>query len=284
MKPTPPRTPYRTPPRRWRGATAYIIGGSSGIGYACAEALCGTATTVVIAARRQHQLDNAAHHLKAVVAHRHRHPTTIAAHQLDTSSATQTTTVLTRIIAEHGPPTLFINTAGTVTPAYFPTITPTTLQSMIDTNILGCWHPLQVLLPRMPAGATIVNVSSFAGILGIFGYSAYSASKYAVIGLSEALRNEYASRRIAISVLCPSDTATPQLTQENRTKPPETTAITGTIAPMHPSYVAHYTLRKAGTRFLIIPGTYPKIVSLLKRLCPQLLYRIIDRNIATTRI
>ena len=57
-----------------------------------------------------------------------------------------------------------------------------------------------------------------SGLIGIFGYTDYSASKFALIGFSEALRSELGPYGITVSVLCPPDTDTPGLQEENKTK------------------------------------------------------------------
>ncbi len=267
--------------RRWQGAVVYITGGSSGIGYACAAELYGIAHSIVLIARRKTLLAEAEQRLRAqaspgAVA------TKITSYSLDVREGRRCQRLWRQLAEEQGAPTLLINSAGSVIPGYFTEIDDAALHSMWQTNLLGIWHSLQALLPHMAAGSQVINVASFAGLLGIFGYSAYSASKYAVIGLSEALRNEYAGR-IAISVLCPSDTDTPQLAEENRLKPPETAAVAGAISPMQPRYVARYALRKAarGT-FLIVPGSYPSLVWAIKRWAPRLLYRVIDRSVRAT--
>ena len=64
-----------------------------------------------------------------------------------------------------------------------------------------------------------------AGFVGVFGYTDYCASKFAVVGLSEALRQELRPCGITVSVLCPPDTDTPGLANEDLTKPAETKAV-----------------------------------------------------------
>jgi short-subunit dehydrogenase len=136
----------------------------------------------------------------------------------------------------------------------------------------------------MSEGSTIVNISSFSGLLGTFGYSSYAASKYAVIGLSEALRNELSPRNIRVSVLCPPDTDTPQLAEENRHKPPETKALSGKAGLLSPEFVAASLFRglKKG-KFIIIPGLQSRLIYLLKRLFPSVVYAMIDSTIRKVR-
>ena len=79
---------------------------------------------------------------------------------------------------------------------------------------------------------SFVGVSSAAGLLGVFGYTAYSPTKFAVRGFLESLRSELLPHGIHVGCSFPPDTDTPQLTDENRYKPKETRAIGGTIKPL----------------------------------------------------
>jgi short-subunit dehydrogenase len=127
----------------------------------------------------------------------------------------------------------------------------------------------------------IVNVASLAGLIGTFGYTDYCASKFGVIGFSEALRSELKPHGIAVSVLCPPDTDTPGFATENRTKPEETRAVSGHTRVMHPDAVAGALLRGMQRRdFLIVPGIESKCAALLKRLAPSAVQWVMDRTIA----
>ena len=100
-------------------------------------------------------------------------------------------------------------------------------------NLYGARNAIAALLPHMRnQGGHIVNVSSIAGLIGVFGYTDYCASKFGLIGFSEALRSELDSQGIMVSVLCPPDTDTPGLAEENLTKPPETLAVSESACVM----------------------------------------------------
>ena len=81
-------------------------------------------------------------------------------------------------------------------------------------------------------------VSSTAGLLGVYGYTAYSPTKFALRALAEALRSEVAPDRIRVSVVYPPDTDTPGFALENEVKPPETAAISATVKPVQADRVA----------------------------------------------
>ena len=115
---------------------------------------------------------------------------------------------------------------------------------------------VKALLPAMleRGSGQIVNVSSMAGFVGAFGYTAYGASKYAVRGFSDVLRLEVKPLGIRVSVVFPPDMDTPGLANENKTKPFETFAAASTKA-LPPQQVAKSTL--AGMRrgqYIILPG------------------------------
>lgn len=180
---------------------------------------------------------------------------------------------------DENPPDLLINCAGTAYPDYFASIDSENFDLSMQVNLTGTWNVLKAFVPHMKAGSCIVNVSSVAGFVGTFGYTAYSAAKFGVIGLSEALRNEMAVKHITVSVLCPPDTETPQLHRENLTKPAETKAIAGNAGVLKPEDVAKALFKGLKRKkFLIIPGTQGKMIYLLKRFFPRLVYASIDAS------
>ncbi len=172
--------------------------------------------------------------------------------------------------------------AGTARPGYFEDLDTAVLDEALAVNVYGTWHMVGALLPSLCERAGhIVTVSSFAGLLATFGYTAYGASKYAVIGFSEALRAELAPRGVGVTVLCPADTDTRQLAEENRFKPPETAALSAGASVMSAQAVAERCLRDIRRgRFLSIPGVRARLVYALKRVAPRLLYRAMDRVVA----
>ncbi len=129
-------------------------------------------------------------------------------------------------------------------------------------------------------GGYIVNVSSICGSIGVFGYADYSAAKFGVIGFSEALRSEVKPHGINVSVLCPPDTDTPGYAEENKTKPPETVAVSGTAGCMKPEQVAGALLKGMGSgQFIIIPGADGQFSVIMKRLFPWLVEMVMDSQI-----
>lgn len=260
-------------------AHALITGGSSGIGYAIAQQLVRNGTDVTIAARNTQRLEEASRRLKEI-AHEHAVVETLSLDVADEQAVNESVNLL----HHRQMPDLIVNAAGYVMPGYFSELDRDSFDMTMKINVTGIWNVLSVYTPLMPEGSTIVNISSFSGLLGTFGYSSYAASKYAVIGLSEALRNELSPRNIRVTVLCPPDTDTPQLAEENRHKPPETKALSGKAGLLSPEFVAASLFRglKKG-KFIIIPGLQSRLIYLLKRLFPSIVYAMIDSTIRKVR-
>ena len=90
------------------------------------------------------------------------------------------------------------------------------LQELLAVNVLGCIHCTKAVLPAMVSrrSGAIVFISSQAGQLGLYGYSAYSTTKYGLRGLAETLQMETRPYNVHISISFPPDTDTPQLQAE----------------------------------------------------------------------
>jgi 3-dehydrosphinganine reductase len=274
---------YNTVVRNFSDKTAYISGGSSGIGLEIARLLRAEGATVVLIARNQSRLDLAHQTLLADIAVPTQAPVFTLA--LDVSDRNAISTVIPAVVRDVGEPDLLINCAGTSLPGYFHLITQDDLQESMRVNFEGTWNMIQALLPWIRSRrGHIVNVSSVAGLVGSFGYSAYAASKFAVTGLTEVLRNELIADGVRVSLLCPPDTDTPQLAQENLRKPPETAAISRGAGMVAPRVVATACLNgiRSG-RFLILVGAESRFIYLLKRLAPALLYFVMDRIVRKQR-
>jgi len=255
-----------------------IPGGSTGIGLAIATRLAGLGAEVAIFARRLEPLLAAA---EEIGRHRRRASQRVVWRQLDVADADQVQSVLTATVAELGPPDVLINCAGRAIPNYFERIPLAQLDETMRINFYGCWHTVQTLLPHMRSrGGYIVNVSSLAGLIGVFGYTDYSASKFAVVGFSEALRSELAGNGITVSVLCPPDTATPGFERENLTKPRETQAVSAGARIVSAGDVADALLAgMAKKTFLIIPGREGRLGHLANRLLPGIVRWVMDRQV-----
>lgn len=267
---------------RYLGRNVYISGGSSGIGLAAAKLFASLGAHVLIIARRPVVLREAAHEIEAC---RILSEQRVSWLSLDVTGHDAVISELPRAAADFGTPHIVIASAGMAYPDYFERIPYEEFDLTVKTNLYGIWNVLAALVPIMKAsGGHIVNVSSIAGFMGVFGYTAYSSTKFAVIGLSEALRSEMKPHGIRVSVLCPPDTDTPCLARENLTKPAETRALGESAGLMSPDEVARAMLRGMEKgRFLILPGMEGPFIHAAKRLLPGVVDMVMDRMVARAR-
>jgi 3-dehydrosphinganine reductase len=265
--------------RDFRDRKAYVVGGSSGIGLSLCRELASRGAHLVILARGRERLEKA---LEEVSALRVSGSQKAAVVSMDVSSWPEVLAGMEKAVRDFGAPDILVNSAGRALPGRFLDLGIAQFEEIMGVNLMGTIHTVKALVPSMKErGGVIVNISSVAGLVGVYGYTDYSASKYAVIGFSEALRSELKPLGIKVQVLCPPDTDTPCLERENLTKPEETRRIASAAKVMTPDEVARELVRGMGTnRFLIIPGFDSKMAVLAKRLFPGLVEWVMDRLIA----
>jgi 3-dehydrosphinganine reductase len=256
-------------------AHAIITGGSSGIGRAVARQLAARGARLSLLARRQDLLDETAGELRA------------AGHQVETASVDvadrdAVTAAVDRVCGVLGPCDVLVTSAGMVEPGYFSALPDEVFGQTMDVDYFGTLWPIRAVVPSMVErrSGSIVGVSSGAGLVGVFGYSAYSPAKFAVRGLLEVLRCELAPYGVRVGCACPPDTDTPQLAYENQIKPPETAAISGAIKPLSAERVARSIVRGIEReRFLITADAQTKLLARLTGLAPGLLQGMFDRTV-----
>lgn len=264
--------------KEFNGKTAFIPGGSSGIGLSTAKLLASEGAHVVIFARNMTRLEEATAGIKQ---NRKSDTQRIGFMALDVSDNAAVKSTLTRAVSDFGTPDLLINCAGRAYPRNFEDISFAQFDETMRINMYGIWNTCSVLIPFMKKrGGVIVNTSSMCGFLGVFGYTDYCASKFAIIGFSEALKSELKQFKITVQVLCPPDTDTPGFMEENRTKPEETKEISASAKLVSPADVALVLLHDIGTgKFMIIPNLDGKFTFIMKRLFPKLTEFVMDPSI-----
>jgi len=145
---------------------------------------------------------------------------------------------------------MLVNCAGLAIASKIEDTTIEDLDTMIRTNFLGTYYCIKAVTPRMKASkeGVIVLVSSQAGLLGIFGYTAYSSTKFALRGLAESLAMEMQPYGISVTLSLPPDTDTPGYAVEELSKPTETKAISQLANLVQPEIVAEKTFEDALAR------------------------------------
>ena len=256
---------------------SFIVGGSSGIGLALAQQLAISGTKVCIFARNEQLLAEA----KSTIISKAKNAQACEYYPVDASDYDALKKSFELALSAHGTPDLVINCAGRSIPDYFLNITATQMQQTFQSNFQTAWNACHILIPYLKTnGATIVNTSSVGGLISVFGFTDYSASKFAIIGFSEALNQEMKKHNIKVQVLCPPDTDTPGFENENKTKPIETAKISEAAKLLKPETVAAECIKKLGkNQFLIIPGTESKVSWWLKQHFPGLVNKMIGNTI-----
>jgi len=179
-----------------------------------------------------------------------------------------------------------INSGGVTRPGYVQDLSLDIFREMIEINYLGTIYITKAVLNGMlrRGSGHIVNVSSMAGLVGVFGYTAYGASKFAVRGFTDALRAEVKGLGIDVSIVYPPDTDTPQLAYDNKYKPPETKAISRLNSVLPPEKVAGAILDGIiHRRYMILPGFDSKLSYWLISLSGALVYPAMDWLVARER-
>ena len=186
-----------------KGKNALITGAGKGIGKAIAIALAKEGVNVGLIARTTAQLEEVATELKT-------QGVKAAVATADVADIDSVNDAVKHIGAELGPIDILINNAGTAKFGKFLELEPAEWENIIKVNLLGTYYVTRAVLPEMIERQTgdIINISSTAGQRGAPVTSAYSASKFAVIGLSESLMQEVRKHNIRVSTLTPSTVAT----------------------------------------------------------------------------
>uniref|UniRef100_A0A4X2L462 3-ketodihydrosphingosine reductase n=1 Tax=Vombatus ursinus TaxID=29139 RepID=A0A4X2L462_VOMUR len=146
-----------------------------------------------------------------------------------------------------GPVDMLVNCAGTSVSGKFEDLEINYFERLMNINYLGSVYPSRAVITTMKERrmGRIVFVSSQAGQLGLFGFTAYSSSKFALRGLAEALQMEVKPYNIYITIAYPPDTDTPGFAEEKKTKPLETQLISETSSLCKPEQVAKQIVKDA---------------------------------------
>jgi 3-dehydrosphinganine reductase len=101
----------------------------------------------------------------------------------------------------------------TARPGYFEEVPVAVFERTMAVNYFGTLYPLKAVVPAMVkrGKGAVVLISSGAGLMGLFGYTPYSPTKFALRGLAESLRAELKPTGVHVMIVYPPDTDTPQL-------------------------------------------------------------------------
>lgn len=196
------------------GQVAIIVGASSGMGQATARAFAAEGAKIVLAARRQAELDALQAEIKLAGGE-------AIARPADVSKRADVDAVVRAAIEAHGRVDVIVNCAGVnAQNRQVAVLDQAAWDRIIAINLTGALHCTQAVLPQMRAqgGGLIIHISSISGLWGDFAGVAYQASKHGIVGLANATRMEERLNGIRVTVIYPGLCDTPIL--KNRPVPP----------------------------------------------------------------
>jgi len=211
----------------FKNKTAVLTGAGSGFGLECARIGAKLGMNLVLADVQQDALDRASAEMQALGA-------PVLAVQLDVSKADQVEALGQAVLARFGAPHLVFNNAGVGSGGLIWENSAADWEWVIGVNLMGVAHGLRVFTPMMLDAAKndpawrghIVNTASMAGLLNAPNMGVYSASKHAVVSMSETLYQDLAlvTDQISASVLCPFFVPT-GISQSHRNRPQDASTV-----------------------------------------------------------
>lgn len=182
---------------------AFVTGAGRGIGRAVAIALANEGVNVGLFARTEAALKEVASEIEGL-------GVKVAYAAVDISSLKQVEQAIEKVTNELGTADILINNAGIGKFATLLEMDPEDWKKIIDVNLMGTYYVTRTVLPQLIGknGGDIINISSTNGLNGAATSSAYSTSKFGVIGLTESLAQEVRRNNIRVTALTPSTVAT----------------------------------------------------------------------------
>lgn len=196
------------------GKTAFVTGGASGIGFALGRAFAEAGMKVMLA-------DVEADALNAAVKSLHNIGPDVRGIDCDVADAASVERAAKATFEAFGKVHVVCNNAGVAAGGGIDDIALDSWRWVLDVNLMGVVHGIRAFLPHMRAhgeGGHIVNTASMAGMQSGLGFSPYTASKFAVVGMSEGLAPQLAPFGIGVSVLCPGFVRT-RIGESGRNRP-----------------------------------------------------------------
>jgi 3-dehydrosphinganine reductase len=260
-----------------------VTGGSSGAGLAVAELAARRGAHVSLIARDADRLEAAR---ESVMSVRELPAQRVSAYSADVSSWSAVSEAVHAAEEASGPVDVLVTGAGYCYPARFTEMPIEEFERQLGTNLLGTIYATRAAVPAMMKRGRghVAMFSSMGGVVGVYGYSAYSPSKFGVMGFAEVMRCELKPHGIGVSVVCPPNIDSPGYARELEIEPPETARINRSSAMMSPHVVAEAVVDGIDRgRFLVVPGMANALVARFKSLVPGLLFSAFDRDVAAVR-
>jgi len=241
----------------FRDKTVVVTGASSGIGRATAVAFGAAGARVALVARRQETLDEVAREIA-------RAGGTALVVPANVTIRAQVVACFQTILRAFGAIDVVVNNAGVLIPASVTQLDAEDLDAMLRVNLFGALFVMQEAVPGMleQGGGTIVNVASLAGRRGYTPLGGYCATKFALVGLTEALRMELHGQPVHISLVMPGIVETSMV--EQLTHDQEFLDLWPQSLNMPPSWVVWAVF--AAARFNLVEVSVPPGAGTLEKL------------------
>lgn len=241
----------------FRGQVVVVTGASSGIGRATALAFAAAGARVVLMARRRDVLEDAAELARASGAEALVVPA-------DVTERAQVQAAFGTVDDRFGRVDVVVNNAGILLPAPVLEIDPVDLDRMLRVNLFGALFVMQEAVRRMRVRkrGCVVNVASLAGRRGVSPLGGYCASKFALVGLTEALRTELHGEPVHVALVLPGVVETPMV--DAVSADPEFLELWPKSLNMPPSWVVWAVF--AAARFHLVEVSVPPGAAALEKL------------------
>ncbi len=266
-----------------RGRTALVTGAASGIGAALAVALARRGCALALADRDAEGLAATARAARAA-------GVSVSEHILDLADRDALLALPEAVRGHHGGLHLLVNNAGVALGGRFEEADPADIDWLMAINLHAVMRLTHACLPllRAEAQAQIVNLSSVFGIIAPAGQAAYSASKFAVRGFTEALRHEYEGTGLGVTLVHPGGIAT-AIARNARTprgmdaaQAAEGLAAFERMLTLSPETAAEAILRGIEARApRVVIGADARRALLIQRLMPVRYWSLIRRAVRT---
>lgn len=264
-----------------KGRVAVVTGAGSGIGQAASIALARRGCHLALADINENGLERTARDARA-------HGVRVTCHALDVACRDRVRALPGAVHAQHGRVDVLVNNAGVALGGTFEQVSEDDFDWLMDINFHGLVRMTRAFLPYLRAGddSRIVNISSLYGLISPAGQAAYSASKFAVRGFSNALRHELAGSRVGVTVVHPGGVATaiaknarvPAGVDEAEVE--RRKALADKLLRMPPEKAGEIIVRGVEQRKArILVGADAKIVSFIERIAPVAYWALLKRSI-----
>lgn len=254
-----------------RGKTVVITGAARGIGYATAKALLARGARVVIGDRDVDVLEKAVKDISSLGP--------VSGHPLDVTDRESFAAFLDKARADGGGHIdVLINNAGVMPVGPFLQLSQDAIRSSIEVNFYGVLTGCQLVLPEMVKRRSghIVNIASMAGMVAVPGQVVYAGTKFAVVGLSSAMADEFAPQGVDVSAVLPTFTNTELISGTH------TTAATKPVQPEDVAAAIVKVLDKPKPQ-VSVPGS-SRYIGLLTALLPVRARRWLGKKAGTDTV